>query len=398
MKALIILLGAAAAAVAGPHDADVASLRASLDAAAKRYEAGDRAGAADEAAAGFMAFEECAFHNAVAARDHGVYKSLEVSWLDLVKAYESGDPRPAQRALDADLRRAERLFAEPASAGKTAFDAFFILFREGFEALLILGAIAATLRKLGRPEMNRLLWSGAVAAVAASFGLYALSVSVLRISGAGQEILEGVTMLVAAAVLFWMSYWLISRIEGRRWQQFIQENVKKALSRGNGWALASLAFLVVFREGFETVLMIRALEAGGAGWTPILGGMGAASLALVGVFVAVMIAGVRLPIRTFFSVTSAVLLALVFKFTGDGILELQEGGVLGRNPVAWLPSSGFLPTWLGFHASVEGLLAQGLVLLAIAAGLAWTFRRQKPAAPEASASPARAPEPAEVAR
>jgi high-affinity iron transporter len=382
MKTLALLLIASAAAFASPHDADVASLRAKLDEAAAAMAAGDADGASDATVRAFKAFEDCAFHGALAAKDHSLYRKLEADWLDLAKAYEAGDARTAQarRAkLDADFDAAGKLFAEPPSPKSAAFNAFVILFREGFEALLILGAIAATLRKLGRREMNRVLWAGAGAAVFATAGLYALSLKVLKISGQHQEILEGVTMLFAAAVLFWMSYWLISKIDGKRWQAFITENVKKALSGGNAWALGSLAFLVVFREGFETVLMLRALEAGGAGWGPVFAGIGVAAVILVGVFFAIVVAGMRLPIRAFFSATSALLLALVFKFAGDGVIELQEGRVLPRTLLSWAPDNAFLRNWLGIHPTAQSLALQALVLVLVAGGLAWTFLRKPPA-------------------
>ncbi|MBI2920717.1 MAG: FTR1 family iron permease [Planctomycetes bacterium] len=399
MKTLAFVLMTSLAAVASNHDAEVADLRSHVDAAAARMAAGDADGAAGAAVRGFRAFEDTNLHNALAAKDNDLYKKLETDWLDLVEAYEGGDAAAAasrREALNADFEAARKLFAEPVSPRASAVNAFVILFREGFEALLILGAIIATLRKLGRRDMGRVVWGGAAAAVGASFGLYFLSLSVLRISGAGQEILEGVTMLIAAAVLFWMSYWLISKIEGRRWQQFIQDNVKAALSRGSAVGIASLSFLVVFREGFETVLMIRALEMGGAGWGAILAGLGVASVLLVGVFAAIIVAGLKLPIRAFFAGTSAIMLALVFKFSGDGILELQEGGAVGRHPVGWIPDGGFLATWLGVHPTVEGVALQAVVLAVIAAGLAWTFLR-KSAPPVPKALPVSVPAPVEVA-
>ncbi|MEK7466160.1 MAG: FTR1 family protein [Planctomycetota bacterium] len=403
MKTLAILFLSSIAAAAGPpalserseskgHDAEVAAMKSKLDAAAASMSAGDADGASDATVKAFKVFEDSQFHGALAAKDHSLYRQLEANWLDLAKAYDAKDAAAAQarRAkLDADFAAAVKLFADPPSPRSSAFNAFVILFREGFEALLILGAIAATLRKLGRREMNRVLWAGAGSAVLATAGLYALSLKVLKISGQHQEILEGATMLLAAAVLFWMSYWLISKIDGKRWQAFITENVKKALSApskasgqgGNAMALGSLAFLVVFREGFETVLMLRALEAGGAGWGPVLAGIGVAAVVLVGVFFAIIVAGLRLPIRAFFSATSALLLALVFKFAGDGIVELQEGRVLSRTLLSWAPDSSFLRNWLGIHPTAESLGLQALVLILIAGGLAWTFLRKPPVPP-----------------
>jgi len=394
MKTLGFVLLASLAAVAAPHDADLADLRGRLDGAAAQMAAGDPDAAALDCVRAFQAFENMGFHGALAAKDNNLYKKLESDWLDLVKAYETNDGAAAAARRDVladDFAVAEKLFAEPPSGREVAVNAFVILFREGFEALLILGAIAAMLRKIGRRELNRVLWAGAGSAVIATAGLYLLSIRVLRISGKGQEILEGATMLIAAAVLFWMSYWLISKVQGRKWQSFIHENVQKALSGGNTLGFGALAFLVVFREGFETVLMLRALQAGAVGWGPVVSGVVAASVGLAIVFYAVIIAGLRMPIRAFFGATSAVMLVLVFKFAGDGITELQEGRVMPRHPVSWIPDSTVLANWLGIHPTAESLLMQSAVILLIVAGLALTFLRRSPPAAVDAPEPAKQP-------
>src|SRR5438046_10300859 len=74
-----------------------------------------------------------------------------------------------------------------------------------------------------------------------------------------REALEGVTMLVATAVLCYVSYWLLSKIEVAKWNAFVQGRMEEALSTGSGFALASVAFLAVYREGFETILFDKAL-------------------------------------------------------------------------------------------------------------------------------------------
>src|SRR5207248_6634759 len=83
--------------------------------------------------------------------------------------------------------------------------------------------------------------------------------TVLSAIPATQEIIEGATLLVAVAVLFSVSYWLISRVEAAKWQQFIREKVNTALDQGGGRALAFVAFLAVYREGAETALFYQAL-------------------------------------------------------------------------------------------------------------------------------------------
>ena len=88
-----------------------------------------------------------------------------------------------------------------------------------------------------------------------------------------QEVLEGVTMLVAAAVLFWVSYWLVSKIEVRKWQDFVRAQMNKALASRRAFALAAVAFLAVYREGFETVLFYAALFTTSDGTTAARGGI-----------------------------------------------------------------------------------------------------------------------------
>ena len=89
--------------------------------------------------------------------------------------------------------------------------------------------------------------------------------TVLSALPASREVIEGATMLVAVAVLFSVSYWLISKVEAAKWQQFIRGKVNAALEHGGGTALAFVAFLAVYREGAETALFYQALFNEGTG-------------------------------------------------------------------------------------------------------------------------------------
>src|SRR5262249_46484626 len=136
---------------------------------------------------------------------------------------------------------------------------FLIILREGFEAILVVGAVVAFLLKTGHRERLRSIWLGIGAALAAS-AVTAIGLrTVLKAIPASQELIEGVTLLIAVGVLFSVSYWLISRVEAAKWQQFIREKVNNALEHGGGRALAFVAFLAVYREGAETALFYQAL-------------------------------------------------------------------------------------------------------------------------------------------
>ena len=130
------------------------------------------------------------------------------------------------------------------------------------------------------------------------------------------------------AVLFSVSYWLISKVEAAKWQQFIREKVNTALEHGGGRALAFVAFLAVYREGAETALFYQALfNEGPHVALPISLGIVVGFAALAVIFTLFYRFGVRIPLRPFFRVTSVLLYYMAFVFMGKGIRELQEGNV-----------------------------------------------------------------------
>jgi high-affinity iron transporter len=172
-------------------------------------------------------------------------------------------------------------------------------------------------------------------------------------------------------VLFYVSYWLLSKMEVVKWNHFVKSKVEDALTGGSALALASAAFLAVYREGFETVLFYKALfvSATASGAMPVAAGMLAGGLVLVVVYVAIDRFGVRLPLKPFFAVTSGFLYYMAFVFAGKGVAELQEGGTIGTTVAAWAPR---IPA-LGIYPTAESLAAQGILVLLAIAALLWTF-------------------------
>jgi high-affinity iron transporter len=228
------------------------------------------------------------------------------------------------------------------------------------------------LAKMGAGDRRRHVNAGILAAIAASLLTAVALETVFHLSAAHQEALEGLTMVVATVVLFYVSYWLLSKMEVVKWSHFVKSKVHDAVTRGSAFALASAAFLAVYREGFETVLFYKALfiSAGPvAGLAPIAGGMLLGAVLLVLVYLAMSRFGVRLPLKPFFAITSAFLYYMAFVFAGGGIAELQEGGFVSMTPVSWAPR---IPA-LGIHPTVETLIAQGVLLALALAALLWTF-------------------------
>jgi high-affinity iron transporter len=241
-------------------------------------------------------------------------------------------------------------------------NSFGILVREGLEALLICTALAAAASKAGSRDSVRAIWQGAAAAIVVSIATAFAVDRVLHLTEADQEAIEGVTMLLAAVVLFYVSYWLLSKLEVARWMGYLRDRMVGADSR---WAMGGVAFLAVYREGAETVLFYRALAGIGAGF-PFWAGIAAGTVVMVAIGAAVLWYGARLPIRPLFAGTGLLLYYLAFVFVGRGVHELQEAGWISET--AWASGPRISP--LGIYPTVETMIAQSLLLgLAIIAAV-----------------------------
>jgi high-affinity iron transporter len=327
--------------------------------------------AGDRAFDAYLAFEP--LETPARARNPGVVASMEKLFGDFKAAIKANDIEGAEHARDAidvNMERVVELTRPPGSGSEAFLQSFLIILREGFEAILVIGAVVAFLLKTGHRERLRSIWWGIALGLAAS-GLTAIVLrTTLRALPATQEIIEGGTLLVAVAVLFSVSYWLISRVEAAKWQAFIRDKVTNALEHGGGSALAFVAFLAVYREGAETALFYQALFNEGSNVTlPITLGLLAGVAALVVIFTLFYRFGVRIPLRPFFSVTSVLLYYMAFVFLGKGVHELQEGGVIPFNVLRGFPTIeglGFYPTW-------QTVLAQVVLLALFVFAVAKTF-------------------------
>ncbi|HEX9895539.1 MAG TPA: FTR1 family protein, partial [Gemmatimonadales bacterium] len=339
----------------------------------------------------YLVFEQV--ERDVRAKDPRLAGEAEAAFAALRESALTGGPawESARRSLDAVLERAERVVSDRLSPFNLFLQSLIILLREGLEAILVIGALMAFLVKTGAGQRRRDIHIGVGAAVGASLFTAFVIETVFRLSTARQELLEGITMGAAAVMLFYVSYWLLTKVEVARWNAFVKGKVQDAVSSGSALALATVAFLAVYREGFETVLFYKALMVSGGtgGLVPILTGMGGGAVALAGVYVAVNRFGVRLPLKPFFAVTSAFLYYMAFVFAGQAVAELQESGLVGTTFVSGGPR---LPP-LGIYPTVESLAAQGALIGLAVLALIWLFGIspvfRKPAAAPAVVSQAR---------
>ena len=347
-------------------------VRRQLDTAFTLARTGDSSASA-RAFDAYMTFEQV--ERGVRVKNPGLAADLETAFASL-RTRAAGGATPVEldalrRQLEAGLENAERLLGDQPSAVNLFTQSFIIMLREGLEAILIVGALMTFLMKMGASHRKRDIHIGVGAALAASLLTAVALETIFVLSPARREALEGATMVVATLVLFYVSYWLLSKMEVVKWNHFVKSKVQDALDSGSALALASAAFLAVYREGFETVLFYKALFVSGtaAGAMPVALGILAGSVVLVVVYVAISRFGVRLPLKPFFAVTSAFLYYMAFVFAGKGIAELQEGGLIGTTIVPWAPR---VPG-LGIYPTVESLSAQGVLLALALAALVWTF-------------------------
>jgi high-affinity iron transporter len=204
--------------------------------------------------------------------------------------------------------------------------ALLITLREGLEAALIVGIVLGVLRKLGRMDRSKPVWIGVAAAVVASIvaGL-ALNALGVAFEGRGEEIFEGAAMLLAAGVLTWMIFWM--QRQGRNVQAELESDVRQAVTVGSAWALFSLAFVAVLREGIETVLFLTAAAFSATPAETLIGGALGLTIAVVLGWL-MFAAGKRLDVRAFFRVTSVLLIFFAAGLLAHGVHELQEAALL----------------------------------------------------------------------
>ncbi len=280
---------------------------------------------------------------------------------------------PAQQAAPAQTETPAPSAAPKAPVNRdwlTFVTAFGLLVREGLEAILVIAAIVAYLIKTGNKHMLKGVYLGSFAAILASIVLaWALETMLGEQSGVARELLEGWTMFLAVAVLFYVSNWMLSKADTIAWENYISGKVQQSIDSKSQWTLIFAAFIAVMREGAELILFYSAAFTGGmSNPTYIAYGIGAGILVLVIVWVCFRYFSVRLPLRAFFMFTSVLLFLMCISFMGKGVVELTEADVISGRTV--IPAmKGFSIEILSIYDRAETLIPQ--IMLVIAA--VWTM-------------------------
>lgn len=239
--------------------------------------------------------------------------------------------------------------------------------REGLEAILVIAAILAYLTKTNHHYAKKSVYLGAIIGIVFSIVLayifnYIADTVGASESGISQEIFEGVGMLVAVAVLFYVSNWMLQKAEVEVWNKYIQSQVDTSISKGSMYTLAFTSFLAVAREGAELIIFFQGLRENisnnpNAMYLGIL----ISVLILVVVYILIAKLSIKLPLKPFFIATSWLMFILCISFLGKGIFELQEADVIGRTLIPWM--HGFSFDFLGIYDRYETLIPQVILFI-----------------------------------
>ena len=314
-------------------------------------------------------------------RDEGLTLVVEEDYASLRNLIEAGAPPGDVRSTAAEVHRGldevERTLSEPGLAAPllALVYSFTILFREGLEAVLVVAAILGYLEASRNSQYRGAVLKGVGAALGATVLLFVAVTMFVQLAPLQRELLEAGTALLAVVVLFYVSFWLINRLEHRRWMEFVRAKVWTAATTGSTLALVGVGFTAVFREGFETILFYQALISFAQGlllWV-VLGALGGAA-ALGAIAWVIFKAGRRIPVKVFLTTAIAMVMVLSVAFAGNAVRGFQEAAVL---PVTHLESLPDLPIFLaqltGWYPTRETILAQAALTLVYVLGAVWTF-------------------------
>ncbi|WP_316390523.1 FTR1 family iron permease [Citrobacter farmeri] len=352
----------------------------SIQDAIARYQRGEAQNAIlDVQDSYFDRFEASGMENKIGSRDSAFKTTLEAYFTRLVSLMKAGQPverlQSEASALKQDLQKAVTMLGEgEETQWSLLLYSLMIIVREGLEALLIVAAIVAYMVKNNHQDKLPLIRQSVIVALVASVVTAVIFQLLFTNSGASRELLEGITMLIAVVMLFFMSYWLLSKVEARHWKAWLEGKLSHSLSKGSLVGLWLTSFLAVYREGAETVLFYYALIGDAndvAGHMAIGAGFVIGCVVLLAAWLIMRYSVVRLPLKPFFMFTGSFMYLMAFVFAGKGVLELVEGKLFQPTLINGFPEI----SWLGIYPYVETLLPQAVLLLAALIAL-WVMRRK----------------------
>jgi high-affinity iron transporter len=296
---------------------------------------------------------------------------MEIKFAELRNLIQSQSPYEEIESNTIEIRNgldeSERLVSGTGIVAPTiAFStSFSIIFREGLESALIIGAILTYLEASRNQRFKKHIYYGIVLAAAATGVTWFIAEYIIEISGASRELIEAIAGISAVAVLFWVSFWVLNRIETKKWIEFVKAKVWKATTTGAVTVFIMLSFFTVYREGFETVLFYQAMLsfAKYMEWY-VIAGMILGLTIIVGIVFLIRKLGKKLPLRVLFGLTMGVGAYMSIAFMGNAIREFQEVGYISTTHMfGTIPRFDInLATMTGIHPTLETIVAQFILL------------------------------------
>jgi high-affinity iron transporter len=302
---------------------------------------------------------------------------MEIKFAELRNLIQARAPYEQVEAKVIEIRRgldeSERLVSGTGILAPTiAFSASFsIIFREGLESALIVSAILTYLEASRNNRFKKHVYYGIVIAIGATAVTWFISAFIIDISGASRELIEAIAGVSAVAVLFWVSFWVLNKIETKRWIEFVKAKVWKATTTGSIMVFVLLSFFTVYREGFETVLFYQAMLsfAKYMEWY-VVAGLAIGLAVIVATAIVVIKLGKRLPLKTLFALTMGIGAYMSIAFMGNAIRDFQELGYISTTHlIGTVPRLDInLASMTGIHPTLETIIGQSALLAIYVAG------------------------------
>lgn len=296
---------------------------------------------------------------------------MEIKFAELRNLIQQHQPYPRVEAKVVEIRsgldESERLVTGTGTlAPSLAFStSFSIIFREGLESALILGAILTYLEASRNSHYKKHVYLGIVVSVIATVITWFTAQFIIDITGASKTLIEAIAGISAVAVLFWVSFWILNKVETKKWIEFVKAKVWQATTTGSVMVFSMLSFFTVYREGFETVLFYQAMLSFAKNMeTFVFLGLALGLAVILSVVFIIRKLGKKLPLRVLFGLTMGIGAYMSIAFIGNAIREFQELGYISTTHLfGIIPRLEInLATMTGIHPTLETTIAQILLL------------------------------------
>ncbi|MFK2827094.1 FTR1 family protein [Bacillus sp. B190/17] len=296
----------------------------------------------------------------VRTRNGSLYTELESNIPVIAGKLSSGTDVKEQQKKIKQYKQSIELLQEKTSY--TIWDAALIMLREGLEALLIVTALIAFLRKANASDQQKWIWLGAFAGIIMSIAAAAFINMTFSAAAAGanREVIEGVTGIVAVVMMIGVGVWLHQKSNMKAWNQYIQKQMGMALSTGSIVSMAFVSFLSIFREGAETIIFYMGM-APSISTGKLLAGIAIAVVILAAFALLFLRYSTKIAIGPFFKAATILIYFLAFKILGVSIHALQITNQVSTTQIQPLPLMG----WLGFYPTWETVIPQVILVIII---------------------------------